>query len=383
LLKYYRPVGNKILLKRSPFDANRLSPLNASFFQSGTASLAIAVIACCNLKSVDVKKAEILLPAYACPDLISAIIFAGARPVLIDLQERSTFLSLAEVEKHINQNTVAIIAVNFLGIKERVFELKTICESHHLFLINDSAQWFPKRTTNSDWPGDFNIISFGRGKPVSLLHGGAVITKELEKKQAIDKISVSSLDEKSNLSIYIKIFVYNLVIQPYLYGLISKIPGLNIGETKFTPLTIISKMDSGYLSVLEKNLEAYSSRKSVQHTIKTCLNRFEDSKIIDLCPDDLSFHEINLLRYPILITDHAIRDLFYEKAAYLGVSTMYRKPLNKISGLNDLLDSQKTYANATNFANHLITLPTHEGIEPWIIYKIFDLLEISLNQPYK
>jgi len=71
LLKSYRPAGNKIHIQPSSFNTNRFSPLSINFYQSGTASLAAAIIASRKLKGFTNKKSEVLLPAYACPDLVS------------------------------------------------------------------------------------------------------------------------------------------------------------------------------------------------------------------------------------------------------------------------------------------------------------------------
>lgn len=377
MLITYRPAGNKITLRTSNFDTNLCNPLNINFFHSGTASLAAAIIVSCKLKGVNTSTAEILLPAYACPDLVSAILFSGAKPVLVDLQKNSTFLSVTDIEKKITDNSVAIISVNFLGISENTDHLQTICKQHNLYLINDSAQWFPGFSDITNWPGDFNIISFGRGKPVSLLHGGAVITTDLEKKQAIDELELSLDNNKESFPVWLKIHIYNTVIKPFYYGILTKIPGLNIGETRYKKLTAICKMDKEYLSLLPENIDKYSSRKTNQLLIHQKIKTFTDSKVIDLYKQNTDH---SLLRYPLLITDKPIRDKFLKETTYLGVTNMYKRPLNEIDGLENILNTKAVYTNASDFADHLVTIPTYEDIKPSVIDKVFNRLSYHLSR---
>ena len=68
------------------------SPYTPRYFDSGTAALGAAIIAAIKLKGVDVP--QVVLPANGCPDLVSAVIFAGAMPVLIDLEPERASLDL-------------------------------------------------------------------------------------------------------------------------------------------------------------------------------------------------------------------------------------------------------------------------------------------------
>lgn len=380
MLKSYRPAGNPININPSSLQASRFSPLNINFYQSGTASLAAAIIASCELKNLSDKKNEILLPAYACPDLISSVLYAGATPVLIDLQENSPFLSLDDLDNKITASSTAIIAVNFLGIAEQIESIKKICEQHRLYLINDSAQWFPKTSAIENWPGDFNIISFGRGKPVNLLHGGAVITKNNDYLRELENIDVSLVEDKGQYSAAAKIHMYNLVIQPFFYAAVTRIPGLKIGETTFTKLTTITRMNSYYFSLLEKNIEEYNARTTNHELIHQNLLNISHHKIVDLFPATANDKNIALLRYPMLITDKEIRDRFFDRTKNLGVSKMYRCPLNEIRGLEYILKSQNHYPNAKNFANNLVTLPTHQDIQSSVINKIFYHIKRILSE---
>jgi hypothetical protein len=54
------------------------------------------------------------------------------RPFLVDLEQNSPHLSIAQIEANISDSTVAIIAVNFLGIPEQVTQIRQVCDEHGL-----------------------------------------------------------------------------------------------------------------------------------------------------------------------------------------------------------------------------------------------------------
>ena len=56
--------------------------------------------------------------------------------------------------------------------------LRPLADAAGAVLIEDSAQAFPRDGGGDFWQGDLVVLSFGRGKPVSLLGGGAVLYRD-------------------------------------------------------------------------------------------------------------------------------------------------------------------------------------------------------------
>jgi len=380
LIKSHRPAGNLITLKLSHFDDRGFSPFRIKLYQSGTASLSAAILASIKLSNRSARVAEILLPAYACPDLVSAVLYARAKPVLVDLEQDSPHLSLSQVKEKITDRTVAVIAVNFLGIPEHYSQIRQICNERGLFFIVDSAQWFPITNDIQSWAGDFNIISFGRGKPVNLLSGGAVLTLQNEFYNALPDSNSEDISNIKRTLQMLKIILYNIAIQHYFYGIFTRIPGLNIGETIFKPLTVLSTMGPLHRRLIKSNIQKYQHQKSVLWEIHNKLKIISSHYLVDLLPENATEKNSVLLRYPILIKNKTIRDKFYLLTKDYGVSTLYTRPLNEISGLEKILGNQSLFPNASEFADFLVTLPTHEHVDERLIDKILAQLKQVLNQ---
>jgi len=379
LLKAYRPVGNSIALRSSDFDGEGFTPFGFKLYQSGTAALSAAILTCIKLSNLPARVTEIIIPAYACPDLVSAILYAGAKPVLVDLQPNSPHLSISQIKKNITDNTVAVIAVNFLGIPEQVTQIRQVCNEHGLFLIIDSAQWFPKTADTRPWAGDFNIISFGRGKPVNILSGGAVLTTQADFFNALPDSTTDDISIIKGTLKLLKIILYNLAIQPYFYGFFARLPGLNIGDTRFKPLNRISTIDPQYRRLIKSNIRKYQHQNSCSWEIHNKLKTISSQILVDLLPDNATEENTVLLRYPILIKNRSIRDKFFRQTKDYGVSIFYPRPLNEISGLEGILDSQ-SFPRANEFSDHLVTLPTHEHVDEKLIDNILAVLKKELDR---
>ncbi len=376
-MKTYRPAGNPIHLHFEDFDASRLTHLPLRLYHSGTASLAAAILGCRQLDSV---RNEVILPGYACPDLLSAIIHAGAKPVLLDLEEDSYRYDPDQLAERLGPQTLAVISIRFMGLDDDLVKLGKLCKQAGARLIIDSAQWFPCHTDDSAWPGDYHILSFGRGKPVNLLHGGAVISHSKQLHAALPNGQPSPLDDQSELRHRLKILAYNQAIRTWIYGLVTRLPGLHVGETVYRPLESIEVMSRYHRKLLNANIDHYRQSQRVSTYYRSALAAISQKGWKDLTalhqPD--THQPLALLRYPLLIESTPARKSFVEKAARLGVSRLYQEPLPGIRGVADLITLPPSLPRANRFAHRLVTLPTHEDINREQAERIVYLLEECL-----
>lgn len=380
------PVGNPVCLHshgRVKIDSAAVTLLfsdQARFYASGTAALAAALVAAMKVKSIE--SAEVILPAYGCPDLVSAVEFAGARPVLVDIEAGRPWLDLAQLASAITDNTTAIIAVNLFGISERWTQLRELAEKNNVFLIEDSAQYFPGGEEQQDWQGDLVVFSFGRGKPVSMLGGGAVLASTASLLELLPQPKKKITTFRQRVTYILKAKLYNAMISPLLYWLPQSLPFLHLGETRYHTLQVIDAMDQNCMDLLPANISCYQddSNASIRcEKISLMVESLTDlqdrlSNLPRVCNIEA---KRRLLRYPLLL-DAALRDCAYQslKQAGLGASIMYPASLPKIPGMNHLLDDKQSFPNAEDFASRVLTLPTHTGVSE----KDIDKMQIILSE---
>lgn len=371
------PAGNRIRFSfdSKPFPEYR--DYSLAWCQSGTAALALAIMAAKLKKPVD--NPEVIIPAYACPDLVSAAAYANTQCRLCDLDINNTAYSLDEITSCINDNTVAIVAVNFLGIEERLQELKKLADENQILLIEDNAQWFPELKNNESLTGDCVSLSFGRGKPVSMLGGGLTLFKNsLLEQTEIQDLFIryqDNLNKDKSASFFIKSLLYNILITPFCYGLLNYVPGLELGVTKYKSLESISAFQGIKRKYLGLNaLHHMNSEPTAQLYLQTHLEALPE-EIISL-PNRYLYRTKRLLRYPILFEDEALRDIKYKALteAGLGASKLYNTTLPKIAGTEDYLCEHQDLPNAHDFAKRLLTLPIHNLVETKHLEKMVEIL---------
>lgn len=374
------PVGDPIKVKKECLDSTALSGIFPGWFAHyyGSGAMALASV----LKTVLALKGpngwEVLLPAYSCPELISAILFAGGAPILVDMEKDRPWLSLEDLDHKITPNTAAIIAVDLFGIPERIKQIRNVIGIRDITLIEDSAQYMPRNPGPDSWSGDYVVLSFGRGKPVSLLGGGAILTRVgvLLRGSKGQNEEVKSATLIQRFRARLKCHLYNVLIKPSFYWIPASLPFLNLGTTRFTNLVSIDPIDPGHICLLSTNLRQYSSVMSNKaQELHDLMKEINLGGVVDLA-DITSVDLNNLLRYPILIQNPDVRKELLNRANKLGlgVTTLYGTNLTGVEGIGHEISSQKDLPNSAAFAAELLTLPVHSAMSGADIKALSNLL---------
>ena len=120
---------------------------------------------------------EVVVPGFTFVASISAIAYAGAHPVLAEV-DRSFNLDPADVEARITSRTKAVLVVHMLGNPARMEELRRVTDRHGVALIEDAAQAFGG-TYRGKWLGslgDVGAFSFNIYKTITCGDGGMLVT---------------------------------------------------------------------------------------------------------------------------------------------------------------------------------------------------------------
>ena len=374
-----RPVGNRIRLASTPFDTELLAPFSFIGFDSGTSALAEVLIAL-RKERPEVKHPKVFLPAYTCPDIVSSCLYANVEPILIDFDTNSTWMCLSELNRKIDESTLAIIAINFLGIPERIKEIRKLVDSRKITIIEDSAQGFPIKKLEKYWSGDVVIVSFGRGKPLNLLGGGGVLIDLKGKNKVLGKqieLRQKKLPISGNTFIYrLKVIIFNIISLPFFYYFLTKLPFLSLGSTIYHQLDNTAQLPKDTKNQISVNYKKYVSKPSLRSAYDDMFITLNTDIFVSLPINSKLESSFPLLRYPILILDEKVRNKIYEQLLKegLGVSSMYKKTLPNIHGVKELLNGPvKTFPNADLLSLSLLTLPMHEDVKQKHIKKIQDI----------
>jgi dTDP-4-amino-4,6-dideoxygalactose transaminase len=339
---------------------------------SGTAALALA-IGVARFRRPEVQRPEVLLPAYGCPGLIAAALYAGVRPVLVDVGADDPAMSSRSLTACWSPSVVAVVAVNFLGIRERIDALQAMAAEKGALLIEDCAQWYPEQPLDADAV----VLSFGRGKPVSLLGGGALLLRdEHEFPQQLALMP----DNDEVLPFSLKAMLFNAALGRHAYAFARRLPGLAIGETRFRALTAVGAMDEERRRLLAVNIGRWLERERWrEHRLDRALAEVDG---VDPLPVSLAHRTGRLLRYPILVANRGLRDQLMRTLEIrgMGATTLYGTPLPQVRDVPEEIAEQRVSSETESFAERLITLPLHDGVRASDLARMVRILKRGLKR---
>ncbi len=142
---------------------------------NGTAALHAALLAA-NIGCGD----EVIVPAFSFIATASAVSMTGAKPVFVDVHEKSFTIDPRCIENCVTSKTKAVIGVHLFGQPFDVPGIQQVCESHNLTLVEDAAQahgalWNGEKTGSF---GQFGCFSFYATKNMTTGEGGMVTTSD-------------------------------------------------------------------------------------------------------------------------------------------------------------------------------------------------------------
>jgi len=117
---------------------------------------------------------SVIIPNITYPAVPLSVIYAGAKPILVDIKEEDLEIDENLIEKNITKNTKAIIAVHMFSRPCNIDKIIEVAKKNKLFVIEDccqaeSSEYSGKKLGSF---GDLSCFSFSYYKPLSSCGGG-------------------------------------------------------------------------------------------------------------------------------------------------------------------------------------------------------------------
>lgn len=301
---------------------------------------------------------EVIVPGYTCFSVPAAVVAAGLRVRLVDVtpEGRIDPASLAGLPL---ERAAAAVVSNLFGVPETLGPLRKVVAGSGVALVDDVAQVLGGRA--SDGPagarGEIALLSFGRGKPLAALGGGAVAWTD-----AGEPPPGPPHPAPRRLAAVLRALAYDVARLPPVFARLAEIPSLGIGQTRFDPGFRRGPIDGASLTLagaLARDLEAGRRRRAAEGMALAASIR-EATRFEPLLadPPEAGVYPRLALRAP----DGASRDAALADLADLGAgaSAFYPSALDAIPALAP--HAAGDVPRARDLAARLLTLPTHGGL---------------------
>jgi len=345
------------------------------------------------LRSLQLEKnSQVLLQAFTCNAAVNPIIWAGLKPVFVDIDETLN-LDPEDLRKKITDKSRVVMVQHTFGYSANLEKVSEICRKHNLILIEDCAHSLSAKYHGKP-VGTFSkasFFSFGRDKIISSVFGGMVVTDDDELAKEIKNFH-NQLSFPSNFWIFQQLLhpvLTNFVVIP-LYGIfgIGRWVLLFLQKTRILSKAVHWKEKKGkkvgYLFQKMPNAIALLVLNQFNKLEKFILHQRKIAKLYDENLKDLGFllakgnPERVYMRYSVLTekydTDEILKKARKEK---IFLDDGWRKtPITPSD-----TDQQKmeyilgSCPEAERISKNIFNLPTHINVSEKAAFRIINFLK--------
>ncbi len=327
------------------------------------------------LKSLELKEGdEVIIPAFTCVVVPNAILYAGLKPVYVDILPTTYNMDVTLIEDKITSRTKVIICQNTFGLSTGIEEVISIAKKYNLVTIEDCTHGFGG--FYNDKPNgsycDASFFSTQWNKPFSKGIGGFLVVNNdtiLKKLKALETNKIKpAFSEKFFLRLLIvfrKNFV-NKYTQSFLvkiYRFLSRnnlTVGSNRGEElNSTAMPIDYYKDISNIQINEgiKSLKNISQLNELRKKNAYEYTQYLKSKSKNHVEENTFTNHI-FLKYPLLVKN---RDVFFERAEKFNVilGDWFLSPLHPVRiQLEKWGLIRNDYPVSSSIAEKIVNLPT-------------------------
>ncbi|WDN87072.1 hypothetical protein BuS5_00040 [Desulfosarcina sp. BuS5] len=326
---------------------------------------------------------DIIIPAYSSFCLASTVAASGLSVKLCDVDLKYLDFDLEHLSRLVDEKTLAVIPVHLFGLVARLDEISEITRSKGAFLIEDAAQAAGAEYNGQcvGTIGDAGIYSLGRGKSISTVHGGIIVSKKNDLANVIAenvrKLPFTKVPNK--FSMLFTAFAITFFLRPEFYFIPNSLPFLKLGANIYAPdfkSFSFSKLQAGIGKKNFIKLDSYNMQrmKNARLLSKSLINT---NKVA--LPQIAKKTQPCFIRFPVICMDSKSRDRkFYElNKAGLGISKNFPFPLSKIKEFKKyIVNSNDGFPNSKKLCEILLTLPTHPFVKKKDLMNMVEIISL-------
>ena len=325
---------------------------------------------------------RVIIPAYTCFSVPSAIRKAGLEVVPCDILPESLDFDCTQLERLCDDGTLCVVPTHLFGIPVDVARVREIAEKKGAYVVEDAAQAMGASRDGMilGTIGDAGFFSFGRGKNVTCGSGGMIVTSSPSIAGRIrslyDSLGHEAVGESGRT--FLEACFLRIFLSPSLYWFPCGLPFLKIGETEYHedfPVFRAGRLKAGLLKGWKKRLEDSNEAR------KAATDRYIETLGLKRGIGIYSSGS-PCLRFPIYLRDLECKEIASESFGHLGISPMYPAPVHRIPEIRHHFGGS-TYPSSEIIVRTLVTLPTHSLAGVSVRSRICSGIEGYLDPRYR
>jgi len=326
---------------------------------------------------------EIILPALSCATPANVALLAGLKVRFADVSLENGLVTLENIKKRVNSNTVAILYIHLYGNTGNVKEIKDWCIDNNIALIEDLAQALGAMVEEDNQMagsyGDFSVFSFNQTKIIEN-GGGLLALNNIKYENSLHAI-VKGLDyESSNVNSEKELA---LSYRNLHHSLVTLLRNASFDETKKISksfMEIRHQYEGLYIKKFTYNSSLVDSWKRLKNIVN---KRYENAKLYQKKLNNnreitvLSHYENSKMcwRFSVLLNPKYDISIF---------SKLIRKDGFHVSNLywpvNDFFFPEDLAPNAKYISRHILNLWVDSSVDENYIIDCSNSILKNINQ---
>lgn len=292
----------------------------------------------------------------------NAPIFCGARPIFVDVDEKTFNISTQDIVNKITPRTKAIIPVHYGGQPCDMSEILEIAEDHHLSIVEDCAHSLGSEYKGQK-TGSFGIagcFSFYPTKIITTLEGGMITTDDERVAEKMRILREHGMNRTAINREFSATWQYDVIDLGYNYRL-----------NEIQAVLGISQMDRVAEGITKRKEAAhYYTKSTKQHSLKGIIPPYE-------APDRSHIFHLYTIKIKKESAGISRNELFKSLSSQgIGLSVHYT-PLHLFSFYRSFLkNSSMSFPIAERIYEEIMSLPLYPTLSKenmdFVITKIED-----------
>lgn len=367
----YSPVFQDIL-------KTRLGKPYISLVNSGTTACYIILKVLAGRSS----RREVVLPAYTAPSLTLPIRKAGLIPRLCEISLDTFNLDPSHLEQAVGPNTLCVMPVHMFGLPCDMDAVRQAIAGQPVYMVEDAASSFGSKLNQQETGAlsEVGFFSFNRGKNLSTLSGGSIVTDDAELFDRIEaeRRALPELSRKAQYALFLKLVGLAAAVRPL--GYTALYPWVK--RYKYTALhtDFVSYQYPGVLAGAGVNLMGradalFDVRRRHGLFLMEALKDIRGIRLPAILPGACPVFN----QFPVLVEDpdHRTR-LIDEIMRRTGVEAtmLYPDPLHRIYEMG-YPRAPDPFPNATFMSCHLLLIPSHPLMTRNTLTRIVEIFQTT------
>lgn len=363
---------------RLPLLGSRLGVRHILGASSGRAALWLVLKALHRLRP---DKNVVALPAYTCFSVAAAVVRAGLRLHVLDIDPATLDFDASGLDALPKDDLLCIVTSHLFGFVNDVSRTEAIAKRAGAYLVDNAAQALgaTRDEYQAGTGGDVGIYSFGRGKALPAMEGGAIVTNN-------DELAGALREEAGNLPgsssfhgarLLAELLAYSAFLRPRLYWIAEGMPLLKLGTTVFDTGFPVQGLHPLSRELVVRLFDRLNEVNEVRRKNAACITGALDGCASLRFPQPALHCQPTMVRLPVIARDERMRARAVNRLrqAGIGASTFYPSAICDIPGIERHITGANFHCEkAERLSRTLFTLPVHPFVKQRDIERMIGIL---------